>query len=124
MGNEKSDIKKQFEVEINHPRFSKSKIITLENQKYLQTSQSIDEQEYKKWKNAVELFKSNSNHLLVPVSSEFSRLGLCGHTGTVIVSTAIFRSTIKTIPIYSHRRFTIEMVRSLGSTNRIFGFYC
>jgi hypothetical protein len=62
--------------------------------------------------------------LLVPVSSEFSRLGLCGHTGTVIVSHALFRSTTKTTPISLQKKFTIETARSLASASRIYGFCC
>ena len=50
MGNAKSDPKKEFDIKINHPRFSKSKIVTNGNEKYLQTSFAIDEKEYDKWK--------------------------------------------------------------------------
>lgn len=50
MGNKESEQKKEFEVEINHPRFSKSKIISNTSSKLLQTTQSIDEKEYDKWK--------------------------------------------------------------------------
>jgi hypothetical protein len=60
----------------------------------------------------------------MPASSEFNRLGLCGHTGTAIVSHALFRSTTKTTPICLQKRFTTEMARSLALASRIYGFCC
>jgi hypothetical protein len=43
MGNKESEQAKEFHIEINHPRFLKSKIVTHNAQKQLQTSQAIDE---------------------------------------------------------------------------------
>jgi hypothetical protein len=57
----------------------------LENEKYLQTSQAIDEKEFSKWKLSLEKFKNIPSHLLIAKKHDFSRTGLCGQTGTLLV---------------------------------------
>jgi len=42
MGNAKSEESKQFEVKINHLKFTKAKIISSNNEKYLQTQLALD----------------------------------------------------------------------------------
>ncbi len=98
MGQQKSQPKKEFETEINHPRFSKSKIVTEGEEKRLQTSFSVDEKEYDKWKLAVAKYPSLPSNLLLPLNSSFSRTGMCGHTGTATVILVLFRSTTTTTP--------------------------
>lgn len=101
MGNKEIEQKKEFEVEINHPRFSKSKIVSNSSSKLLQTSQSIDEKEYDSWKTALLKYQGSIPHdLLLPVSHSFSRTGLCGNTGTVLVKLSSFRSITIIFRIY------------------------
>ena len=50
MGNAKSADNKEYDIKINHPRFQHSKVISLHNQRYLETNFTINEKEYDKWK--------------------------------------------------------------------------
>lgn len=111
MGPQKSQPKKEFETEINHPRFAKSKIVTEGEEKRLQTSFSVDEKEYDKWKLAVARYPSFPPNLLLPLHSSFSRTGMCGHTGTATVTPVPLRLTTTTTPTCSLRRSTTVMAR-------------
>lgn len=86
MGNQKSELRKEFEIEINHPRLKKSKIIATAEEKRLQTNFSVDEKEFDKWKLAAAKYTAHPANLLLPLSSSFSRTGMCGHTGTATVA--------------------------------------
>ena len=85
MGNQKSEQKKEFEIEINHPRLTKSKIIATAEDKKLQTNFSVDEKVFDKWKLATAKYTTHPPNLLLPLSSSFSRTGMCGHTVTATV---------------------------------------
>ena len=106
MGNKESEQVKDFDIEINHPRFTKSKIVGREGEKELQTSQAIDEKEHEKWTAALTKYKDIPDNLLLPKTHAFSRTGLCGNTGTLLVSSSRYRSTTQTIRTCWSRRST------------------
>lgn len=85
MGNAKSEESKQFEVKINHPKFTKAKIISSNNEKYLQTQLALDQKEFDKWKLATSKYHETPYNLLLPIKSSFSRTAMCGHTGNATV---------------------------------------
>jgi hypothetical protein len=86
MGNKESEQAKDFDIEISHPRFVRSKIISRDGQKYLQTSQAIEENQYEKWQAGLAKFKPIPDSLLLPKTHAFSRTALCGNTGTLQVT--------------------------------------
>ncbi len=86
MGNKESEQAKDFDIEISHPRFIRSKIISRDGQKYLQTSQAIEEKQYEKWRASLAKFNQIPDSLLLPKTHNFSRNGMCGNTGTLQVT--------------------------------------
>ena len=85
MGNTKGKEQKEFAVKINHPRLQQSKIITLQEDKHLQTTLTIHEKEYNKWKALLSKVEKPPHNLFLPVKHTFSRTAMCGHTGNAIV---------------------------------------
>ena len=60
MGNkQQTGMTQEVERDMDHPRFAKSKIVNLEgNTQQLQTTMSIDEKEYDKWKTALAIYNT------------------------------------------------------------------
>jgi hypothetical protein len=109
MGNAKSEERKEFEVKVNHPKFTKAKIVTNNSEKYLETQIAIDEKEYDKWKLATSKYQEPPYNLLLPVKSTFHRTAMCGHTGNATVPSTLPRSTTRTTPTSSPKRsMTVE----------------
>ena len=111
MGNAKSNERKEFDVKINHPKFSKAKIVTNNSEKYLETQIAIDEKEFDKWKLATSKYQEPPYNLLLPVKSTFQRTAMCGHTGNATVPASLPRSTTRTTPTSSLRKSTTEGAR-------------
>ena len=108
MGNKESEQAKEFHIEINHPRFLKSTILTHNALKQLQTSQAIDQKEYDRWKQALKKYSAVPENLLLPIEHNFSRSGLCGNTGTLIVIRFPHSSPTTTTPTCSAKKSTTE----------------
>ena len=123
MGNTKSNERKEFDVKINHPKFSKAKIVTNNSEKYLETQIAIDEKEFDKWKLATSKYQEPPYNLLLPVKSSFQRTAMCGHTGNATVSISLSRSTTKTTPTCSPKRSTTEEAKRPDRRRLRSGFY-
>jgi hypothetical protein len=108
MGNKESEQAKDFQIEINHPRFLRSTIVTLNAQKHLQTSQAIDQKEYDRWSLALKKYSPLPDNLLLPHDHAFNRAGLCGNTGTLLVSPSPRSSPTTTTPTSSAKKSTTE----------------
>ena len=106
MGNKESEQAKDFNIDINHPRFLHSKIVTKDNQKYLQTSQAVEEKEHDKWKSALKKYSAIPDNLLLPHEHTFNRTGLCGNTGTITVIPTPRSSPTTTTPTSSAKKST------------------
>lgn len=114
MGNQKSSQNKEFDVEINHPNFSKSKIVTEGEYKRLRTNIAIDEKEYDKWKLSSSKYVSPPSNLLLPLDSSFKRTAMCGHTGNATVILLSFSSTTQTFPTCSQKKSITGEAKNLA----------
>lgn len=70
---------------MNHSRLQKAKVVTEKRQKRLKFTMGADEQEYNKWRHALDVAHLNPTYLLVPVDDAFAKKGLCGDTGSLEV---------------------------------------
>lgn len=124
MGNSKSGEKKEFEVKISHPRFTKSKIVTSKEERYLETSFAIDEKEFDKWNLLVNKYGSQRNNLMLPAKTSFNRTAMCGHTGNATVLLSLARCNTRTTPTSSLRKSMTAGARNLSLLKWRFGTCC
>ena len=70
-------------LNINHPKFQKATLINDNKQRKMQTTMGADEDEFNKWKHALDIAHLSHKYLLLPTNDNFTKKGLCGDTGTL-----------------------------------------